>query len=261
MTDKLVFDRDGAVASITFNNPQKRNAMSLEMWEGTTEYLDKLANDDGVRVLILRGAGGKAFVSGADISKFESERSSQEAITRYNTATSLTCKKLSQFPKPTLAQIDGFCIGGGLGIALSCDIRICDEGSRFAIPAAKLGLGYDLDSAKKLVDAVGPSHAKEIFFTARQIDSDEASRIGLVNRVEGVGQVADAIWTMAENIAANAPLTVNNTKYIVNQTLLSAHERDIEGCDARVKACFDSEDYIEGRRAFMEKRVPQFRGI
>lgn len=260
MTDKILTEQSGEIARIIFNQPEKRNAVSLEMWEAVEAAVTRFQADDSVRILILSGAGGKAFVSGADVSKFESERASAEAVAHYNATTKRVYDLIEAFPKPTIAQIDGFCVGGGVALALSCDLRICGENSQFAIPAAKLGLGYGFEGINRLVNVVGPSFAKEIFFTARRFDAEEARMMGLVNRVvpaEDVGRVAQET---AEMIAANAPMTVASVKYIVGQTVTDESKRDLEECAARVKACFDSADYIEGRRAFLEKRKPNFVG-
>jgi enoyl-CoA hydratase/carnithine racemase len=260
MTDKILTEQTGEISRIIFNQPEKRNAVSLEMWEAVEQAATRFAADPAVRILILSGAGGKAFVSGADVSKFESERASKEAVDHYNATTKRVYDLIEAFPKPTIAQIDGFCVGGGVALSLCCDIRICGKGSQFAIPAAKLGLGYGFPGLKRLVDVVGPAFAKEIFFTAGRFDAEEARSMGLVNRVVEDGKVADAARDMAEVIASNAPLTVGSVKYIVGQTVKPESERDLAECDARVKACFDSQDYIEGRRAFLEKRKPQFVG-
>ncbi|GGE45607.1 enoyl-CoA hydratase [Actibacterium pelagium] len=260
MTEKIITEQNGEIARIIFNQPEKRNAVSLEMWEAVEEALARFAADPEVRILILSGAGGKAFVSGADVSKFESERASAEAVAHYNATTKRVYDSLEAFPKPTIAQIDGFCIGGGVALSLSCDLRICGEGSQFAVPAAKLGLGYGYPGIKRLVDVVGPSFAKEIFFTARRFNAEEARTMGLVNRVVEDGKVAEAAEETAKMIAANAPMTVTSVKYIVSQVVLPESERDLEECERRVQACFNSQDYIEGRRAFLEKRKPQFVG-
>ncbi len=260
MTDKIIVEKSGSVARIVFNQPEKRNAVSLEMWEAVEIALDRFASDDSVRVLILSGAGGKAFVSGADISKFESERASAEGVAHYNAITKRVYDKVEAFPKPTIAQIDGFCVGGGVALAVCCDIRICGQGSNFAIPAARLGLGYGFRGINRLSNLVGPAFAKEIFFTARRYKANEAIAMGLVNQVTEDGMVRDAAEEMASMICENAPLTVNAVKFIANQTRLDESQRDMDTCDALVKACFDSEDYIEGRRAFMEKRKPIWKG-
>ncbi|AZQ68504.1 enoyl-CoA hydratase [Silicimonas algicola] len=260
MTDKILTERSGDIARIVFNQPEKRNAVSLEMWEAVEEAVTRFQSDQGVRILILSGAGGKAFVSGADVSKFESERASEEGVARYNATTKRVYDMIAAFPKPTIAQIDGFCIGGGVALALCCDVRICGTSSSFAIPAAKLGLGYGFPGIKRLVDVVGPAFAKEIFFTARRFDAEEARVMGLVNRVVPDGQVEAAATEMAETIAGNAPMTVASVKYIVGETLKDESARDLAECDRRVKECFDSQDYVEGRRAFLEKRKPQFVG-
>lgn len=260
MTDKIIVEKSGSVARIVFNQPEKRNAVSLEMWEAVEIALDRFASDDSVRVLILSGAGGKAFVSGADISKFESERASAEGVAHYNAITKRVYDKVEAFPKPTIAQIDGFCVGGGVALAVCCDIRICGQGSNFAIPAARLGLGYGFRGINRLSNLVGPAFAKEIFFTARRYKANEAIAMGLVNQVTEDGMVRDAAEEMASMICENAPLTVNAVKFIANQTRLDETQRDMDTCDALVKACFDSEDYIEGRRAFMEKRKPIWKG-
>ncbi|MFY0690460.1 MAG: enoyl-CoA hydratase/isomerase family protein [Paracoccaceae bacterium] len=260
MTDKIITEKTGDIARIIFNQPEKRNAVSLEMWEAVEEALGVYADDPEVRILILSGAGGKAFVSGADISKFESERASAEAVAHYNATTKRVYDKLEAFPKPTIAQIDGFCIGGGVALSLCCDLRICGEGSQFAVPAAKLGLGYGFPGIKRLANVVGPSFAKEIFFTARRFSAEESRIMGLVNRVVEDGKVAEAAEDTAKMIAANAPMTVGSVKFIVGETVKDEAAADLEECDRRVKACFESADYIEGRRAFLEKRKPQFVG-
>lgn len=260
MTDKILTERSGEVARVIFNQPEKRNAVSLEMWEAVEAAVTEFANDPDVRILILSGAGGKAFVSGADVSKFESERATEEGVAHYNATTKRVYDLIEAFPKPTIAQIDGFCIGGGVALSVCCDIRICGQGSQFAIPAARLGLGYGFPGIKRLSNLVGPSFAKEIFFTARRFDAEEARVMGLVNRVVDDGKVAEAAEEMAATIAANAPMTVASVKYIVGQTVKDESARDLAECERQVKACFDSKDYIEGRQAFLEKRKPNFVG-
>ncbi len=259
-TDKMLSRKEGGVGILTFNNPERHNAVSLEMWEAATAILADFAADKEVRVVVLTGSGGKAFVSGADISKFESERSNKEAIERYNAAVDKANTAVYEFPKPTIAMIRGYCIGGGVGLALCCDLRICSDNSKFGVPAAKLGLGYGFTGIKKLVDVVGPSFAKEIFFTARQFTAAEALQMGLVNRVLPGEELEKYVKDYADTISGNAPLTVNAVKYIVGQAVKDESKRDMGKCAELVAECFASSDYVEGRKAFMEKRKPAFTG-
>jgi enoyl-CoA hydratase/carnithine racemase len=230
------------------------------MWQAAIELLDDLARDDSVRVIVVRGAGGKAFVSGADISRFGDERAEAEAVQRYNDTSERAYLALFESPKPTIAMIEGYCIGGGAGLAVCCDLRICTEDAKFAIPAAKLGLGYGLSRLRRLIDIVGPAFAKEIFFTARQFTAQEAAAMGLVNRVVARDQIETCVQDYAARIAENAPLTVKAIKRITAEAMKDPGKRDEALCDRLVAECFASEDYAEGRKAFMEKRKPAFKG-
>jgi enoyl-CoA hydratase len=259
-TDKMLAHKADGVGTMTFNNPEKRNAVSFEMWKASEAILADFAADSSVRVVVVTGAGGKAFVSGADISKFGDERAEAEAVARYNAQTEAIYAGLHGFPKPTIAKIRGFCIGGGLGLAASCDIRIASEESRFSLPAARLGLGYGFNPVKRLAEVVGVPFAKEIFFTARQFTSAEAAGMGLVNRVMPADDLDAYVADYAATIAANAPLTVATAKYAFGELGKNSADRDLEGCGARVRQCFASRDYGEGRLAFMEKRKPAFVG-
>ena len=257
-TEKMLARVEDGVGWMTFNNPERHNAVSMEMWVAAERILSAFAADPAVRVLMVTGAGGKAFVSGADISKFESERSSKEAVDAYQAQTKRVYDALADFPKPVIAVIRGHCIGGGAGLAVCCDVRLCSEGSSFGIPAAKLGLGYPLEGIRRLVHLVGPAFAKEMFFTARRYDAAEAAAMGFVNRVLPDADLDAAALDMARTIAGNAPMTVASVKFIANESLKA--DPDEAACDAMVRACFASEDYKEGRRAFMEKRKPAFEG-
>lgn len=259
-TDKMLSRKEGHVGHLIFNNPERHNAVSLAMWEAMARILDDFAADEGIRVVVLTGAGTKAFVSGADISKFEDERANKEAVAQYNATTARSFERLAQFSKPTIAMIRGYCIGGGLAIALCCDIRIASAGSRFALPAAKLGLGYDYSGLKHFVEVVGPAFAKEIFFTARQFDAEEAHAMGLVNRVVPEAELAHLVRGYSDMIAANAPLTIRAAKFAIGEALKDESQRDLARCRELAQQCFDSRDYEEGRRAFMEKRKPAFEG-
>jgi len=259
-TDKMLSRKDGQVGYVIFNNPERHNAVSLDMWARTAEILDEFARDDEIRVVVITGAGGKSFVSGADISKFESERASLEATKVYNEKVAKANASIYEFAKPTIAMIRGYCIGGGLGLAVCCDLRICSDNSRFGIPAAKLGLGYAFPGVKRLSDLVGPSFAKEIFYTARQFDAEEARTMGLVNRVVPDADLETYVRDYADTIAGNAPLTVNAVKYVVGQAVKDESQRDLARAAELVKKCFQSNDYVEGRNAFMEKRKPVFTG-
>jgi enoyl-CoA hydratase len=259
-TDKMLSRKEGGVGIVTFNNPERHNAVSLEMWEATTRMLNDFAADPDIRVVVLTGAGGKAFVSGADISKFGSERSTMEAVRAYNAKTDVTYASIAEFPKPTIAMISGYCIGGGLGLATCCDLRIAADNSRFAVPAAKLGLGYGYSGLKRLVDIVGPSFAKEIFYTARQFDAEEARIMGLVNRVVPVAELETYVKSVTDMISANAPLTIKAVKFTVGEALKDESKKNVARSAEMVEQCFASRDYTEGRTAFMEKRKPAFTG-
>ena len=261
MTDKMLSRKDGGIGYVIFNNPERHNAVSMEMWAKTGDILEQFRDDPDVRVVLLTGAGGKAFVSGADISKFGAERASEEGIAKYNATTERAFSAVHEFPKPTIAMIRGYCIGGGMALATCCDMRIATPGSKFGIPAARLGLGYDHKGIRRLMDVVGPSFAKEIFFTARQFDAEEARRMGFVNRVVTDPELENYVKNYGDTIAANAPLTIGAAKHAISELLKDENERDIDSVVAAVKRCFDSKDYIEGRTAFMEKRKPAFKGL
>ena len=259
-TDKMIAEKDGPIGWITFNNPERRNAVSMAMWEALTDIVRDYENDKAIRVIVLKGAGDLAFVSGADISEFEEKRSSPETTRTYNEASGKATVALKHVGKPTIAMIRGFCIGGGVSVALSCDMRIASEGAKFGVPAAKLGLGYEAEGVRKLMDVVGPSFAKEIFFTARQFTAQEAVAMGLVNRLVPDGQLETYVRDYAVTIAANAPLTVASIKTIVGEVAKDESARDMVLCQQVVDRCFNSEDYVEGRSAFMAKRKPIFTG-
>jgi enoyl-CoA hydratase/carnithine racemase len=260
VADKMLARKDGKVGTMIFNNPERHNAVSLDMWASVSRILDDFANDPNINVVVITGAGGKAFVSGADISKFGNERSNKEAVAHYNTTVERAYTRLHEFPKPTIAMVRGYCIGGGLGLAISCDLRICSDNSRFALPAAKLSLGYGYAGLKRFVDLVGPGFTKEIFYTARQFTAAEALAMGLVNRVVPEAELEDYVKNYADTIGANAPLTIKAVKIITTEILKEESKRDMSRCTEIVQKCFESEDYIEGRDAFMQKRKPVFKG-
>ncbi len=258
--EKMITVKDGAVGWIIFNKPERHNAMSLDMWQAIPQILDLFEQDPEIRVIVLKGAGEKAFISGADISEFDKLRSSAEAVANYDHVSHEASLRLSHAKKPTIAMIRGYCIGGGLGVALSCDMRIASDGSRFAIPAAKLGLGYRVSGLQPLVALIGPAFAKEIIITARQFDSAEALAMGLINRAVGEDALASYVGDYCRRIAENAPLTISTAKRTVDEVVRARTDLDRELCERLVEECFSSEDYIEGRRAFMEKRKPRFEG-
>lgn len=259
-TDKLLVEIDDGIAVVTFNNPEKRNALSVEMRAALPGTLRVLETDPEVRVVVLRGAGDKAFVSGADISEFGDRRTSPESRAEFDTLAAEAGHAWNALEKPILAMIRGFCIGGGLLTALQADIRIAADDARFGVPAAKLGLGYGYGGVEALVGLVGWAWTSEILFSARQLDAEEAERIGLVNRVVPVARLEGAVMDLARTIAANAPLTIAACKAAIRQARQDPDRRDLARVGAMVEACFQSEDYKEGQKAFAEKRDPRFTG-
>jgi enoyl-CoA hydratase/carnithine racemase len=257
---KILQSVDGGIGIVVFNNPEKRNAMSLEMWEGLGNALTELRDDAGVRVVVLVGAGDKAFVSGADISQFEKNRHNAEASAEYSRRSEAQRALLANYPKPTISCIRGFCLGGGMQVAMLTDMRFSAENSQFGIPAAKLGIAYGYDGLRHLVSLVGPSWARLIMYTGMRLDSAEALRIGLVDRVLPDSELWNATMDIARTIAGNAPLAIQAAKITIRELLKDESQRDMEAIKAIGNACMDSEDFKEGRTAFMEKRKPQFKG-
>ena len=260
LTDKLIAKVEGPVGWIIFNNPERHNATSFEMWQALPIVLDAYVKDPAVRVIVIRGVGEKAFSAGADISQFKEKRSSTEAANLYNTTADEANRALRECPKPTVAMVCGYCIGGGTAVAVGCDIRIAADNAKFGVPAAKLGLGYRFDGIKRLASVVGPAFTAEIFFTGRQFSAEEALRMGLVNRVVPAAEVERYTLDFATALGANAPLTIAAVKRSLIELSKDPAERDLDACQRMVDACFASEDYKEGQAAFMEKRKPQFKG-
>lgn len=259
-TERMQVWTDASTLHIRFNNPARHNAVSVDMWQAIPPLLAQAENDDQIRLVVFSGAGEKAFVSGADISQFEDMRAAREAVTRYEEMAESALMGIYRFSKPTLSCIRGFCIGGGVNVAISCDIRIASADSVFSIPAARLGLGYRYSAMKNLVDLIGPGAAKDLFFTARKIDAQEARSLGLISRVCEPDQLPALLAEYTEALAANAPLTVRSGKAITAEILKPSPELDFALCQQLIRGCFESEDYAEGRKAFMEKRKPVFTG-
>ena len=259
-TDKILGSKKGAIGTLTFNYPEKHNAMSPEMAQAAAAVIEDFERDPAVRVIILRGAGSKAFVSGGDISQYEKNRATPGQVAAYTQMSSGFRDALASTTKPTIAMIRGWCLGGGLAIALRCDMRICSEDAQFSVPAARLSIGYAAESLGQLIELVGPSVAKEIMFTARRYTAYEAHRIGLVNHVLQAGVLEAFVQQYADTIADNAPLAIVAAKRVINEYVKDAGQRDQAAADKAVAACFTSQDYVEGRRAFMEKRKPVWLG-
>ena len=257
---KMLAARRDSVGVVTFNQPEKHNAVSVEMWHGLAEILDEFAADDSIRTVVLTGAGTRAFVSGADISQFEQRRANADAQRAYDEQTSIGRHKLAHFPKPTIAMIRGYCLGGGLAIAMHTDVRIASTDSQFGIPAARLGLAYGFEGLRRLTSLVGQANARMILYTGERIDASEAFRMGLVNRVVATDALESTVFGLARTIANNAPLSVAASKMAIDQVLLDPQDRDMASLTRATAACFDSEDFKEGRAAFLEKRKPVFKG-
>jgi enoyl-CoA hydratase/carnithine racemase len=258
--ERIVAEKQGPIGWLTFNNPARRNAISIDMWEAIPKALDRFEQDPEVRVIVLKGEGDKAFVSGADVSQYEKQRSSAEGIQYYEEIAGRVAERLQNCDKVIIAMIRGYCLGAGVNIALCCDLRIAAEDAKLGIPAAKLGLGYRAASLKNLVDIVGPAYAREVLITGRHFSAAEAKTMGLVHRVAPVAQLESLVLEYCAMISENAPLTIRASKRVVRELLKLSTAFDPEACAALVKQCFESQDYIEGRRAFMEKRKPVFQG-
>jgi enoyl-CoA hydratase len=259
-TDKLLVDVADAVAVVTLNNPEKRNALSSDMRAALPGLLDALQADAAVRVVVLTGAGDRAFASGADISEFAERRTSPAARAEYDAVAEALNRSWACLDKPLIAMIRGFCIGGGLFTALQADIRIAADDSQFGVPAARLGLGPGLAGVTALVSLIGPAHTSEMLFSARRFSAAEAVAMGLVNRVVPARALREETMALALAIAANAPLTVAACKAAIRAAGQSPGEGDLARAQAMIEACFRSDDYLEGQRAFAEKRPPAFTG-
>jgi enoyl-CoA hydratase/carnithine racemase len=260
MTDKILFEQRGHVAYVTLNNPAKHNAISLSMFDRIQELMRTLADDSSVRIVVLRGAGDKAFAAGADISEFATKRSTPEEIESYVSRSEPGYASVYKFPKPTIAMIQGWCVGGGLAMAAACDLRICNDVAKFCNPTAKVAVGWGASGIKRVLDIIGPTYTKEMVFTGQNYTAQQAERMGFVNAIFPAAEFEKAAEAYIEKIASLAPLSVSSVKQIVRELLKDANERDNELCHRLYMQCYTSADYAEGHRAFMEKRKPNYVG-
>jgi enoyl-CoA hydratase len=260
MSDEILVERRDHIATVTFNRPRMRNAFNLAMWTALPGIVDELTGDATVRGIIFRGAGEEAFASGADISEFKEQRKDRATAEAYNARTAAAYMAMERCPKPTIAMIHGFCMGGAVALALACDLRFSADTGKFAIPAARLGIVYGLHSIKRLVSLVGPAAAKDILFSARTLDAAEALRIGFVNRVLPAADLAGHTHEYLSRVADNAPISVQGAKVIVEAVADDGGVARKGEIDRLQISAFESEDYREGTAAFMEKRRPKFVG-
>jgi enoyl-CoA hydratase/carnithine racemase len=257
---KLGVDKRGGVGWIVFDQPAKKNAINGAMWRGIPEAMAKFDADPEVRCVAFRGAGAEAFAAGADISEFEQVRANESAVGEYDGLLDRVLHSIQDSRKPSVAMIHGFCLGGGLEVALACDLRYCGASAQFAIPAAKLGLAYNVEGHKRLLETVGHARAREIMFLGRRYGADEALAMGLVHRVLPDAELQAYVEGVIATLLANAPLAIANSKTILEEYAKSSGPADAARMRAAIERCATSEDYQEGRRAFMDKRKPQFKG-
>ena len=256
----LRVEKRGAIGWIVFDQPGKRNAINDAMWRGIPEAMKQFDADPDVRCVVFRGAGTEAFSAGADISEFESRRSNHEAVGQYDTLLDQVLHSIQDSLKPSVAMIHGYCFGGGLEIALACDLRYCGASAKFAIPAAKLGLAYNVEGHKRLLETIGHAKTREMMFLGQRYDAQEALDMGLVHRVQPDAGLEGFVDEVIQTLQANAPLSIANTKTILEEYAKSVGAPDHARMRAAIERCAHSEDYKEGRRAFMEKRKPGFQG-
>ena len=256
----LLVEKRGAVGWLVFNQPAKKNAISGDMWRAIPPAMEQFDRDPEVRCVAFRGAGTEAFAAGADISEFEKNRSERGAVDKYDDLLDRVLHAIQGSPKPSLAMIYGFCLGGGVEVALACDLRYCGAAAQFGIPAAKLGLGYNIEGHKRLLETVGHARAREIMLLGRRYSADEAFAMGLVHRVLPDAELEPYVDDVIQTLCANAPLSIANTKTIFEEYVKSSGAPDEGRMRAAIERCAKSADYVEGRRAFMEKRKPRFSG-
>jgi enoyl-CoA hydratase len=259
-TPHLKACRRGSTGWLVLNRPERRNALSAEMWRAIPDLVQGFSDDVNVRAIAVRGEGDEAFAAGADISEFAANRDDADAARRYDAMTLSSFTALQHCRKPVLAVIDGYCIGGGLALALACDVRIASDRSTFALPPARLGLAYPLSGLRQLLAAVTAARAKELLFTARRIDGGEALRIGLIHSAVPAASLMAEAESFLAMIEANAPLSIAAAKGMINALSGVTPGNGTAELAALADACFDSADYQEGRRAFLEKRPPRFSG-
>jgi enoyl-CoA hydratase/carnithine racemase len=260
MSDHILVEQDGAIATVVFNRPKMRNAISLAMWAEIAAVTESLSKDDSVRAIVYRGAGTEAFASGADISEFQENRKDTETSLAYGKQTDAAYTAIRVCPKPTVAMVFGYCMGGAMAVAMACDLRFAAGGSKFGIPAARLSIIYGLDAVHQLVDLVGPAYAKDILYSARALDAPEAFRIGFIQRLLPASELEAYTYEYLRTVAANAPLSVRGTKAQVRAIFEGITDVHRERLQALSIETFGSEDYREGTRAFLEKRPPHFQG-
>ena len=259
-TERIIARKDGALGWLIFNNPAKHNAISMDMAEAVPEVMRDFVADPSIRVVILAGAGEKAFAAGSDISGFENVRADPEKNRHYNEVNERSYNAVYECAKPTIAMIRGFCIGGGLDFATSCDVRLCSDNAQFAVPAGRLGLGYGHEGIVRFGRVMGLMQARDLFLSGRRVGADEALRLGLVHRVIPLAQLEAETQAYAQTLADNAPLTLAAIKRAFLEYEKDPATRDLAQAQAMIDACFRSADYVEGRNAFAAKRKPQFKG-
>lgn len=257
---RLIAKVENGIGWLIFNNPEKHNAITYDMRVATIEILEQFTANDDVRAVMMRGAGGKAFISGADISQFDAREKAEGQRWDASELGEAFRRAFAEFPKPLIAVIEGYCLGGGLLVAMTADFRIASSDSQFGIPAARLGIAYPVDGVRNLINLVGPAKAREILLIGKRFGADEALRCGLINQVYEREAMQGEVDALAASLRENAPLSMRATRIVINELLKDESQRSLDACEDAIRLCYESQDFAEGRKAFAEKRQPVFRG-